>query len=99
LHISFDVLLSAGMLPSITVGAPVAHGAVVTGMQGMGVRTPMAADVAAATDGFARLEHMPNGMMFTIGLLSMMFAAGMLLVIIWLAGRTFRVLGATPKLH
>lgn len=30
-----------------------AHGAVMTGMQGMGVRTPYAAAVAEATVGFA----------------------------------------------
>jgi hypothetical protein len=37
-------------------------------MQGMGVRTPMAATVAAATIGFAGDMHMPNGMIFTMGM-------------------------------
>ena len=50
-----------------TVGDPGAHGAGTTGMQGVGVRTPIAALVADAVVGFARLAHTPNGMMFTIG--------------------------------
>jgi hypothetical protein len=98
-HMSLDVLSSAGMLPSSTVGAPGAQGAGVIGMQGIGVNTPKAAVVAAATVGLARLVHTPNGMMFTMGLLSMMLAAGMLLVSILLSGKTTRVLGARPKLH
>ena len=58
-------------------------------MQGVGVSTPIAAMVADAVVGFARLEHMPNGMTFTIGTWSMMFAAN------WLA--TFRDWSATPR--
>jgi hypothetical protein len=96
---SVDVSSSAGMLASNTVAAPGAQGAVVAGMQGIGVRTPRAAAVAAATVGFEGLVHMPNGMMLTIGLLSMMFAAGTNDVIILFKGRTTMELGATPKLH
>src|SRR6516164_1921039 len=66
-HISVHVLSRVGFPPRITVGAPGTHGDVVTGMQGMGVSTPKAAAVAAATDGFDGDMHMPNGMMFTIG--------------------------------
>jgi len=98
LHMSFEELLSAGMLPISTVGAPGAHGAAVTGMHGMGVSTPKAAAVAAATIGFAGLLHIPNGGMMTMGLLSMMLAAGVP-VMVRLAGNTTRLLGATPKLH
>ena len=47
--------------------APGTHGAEVAGMHGMGVNTPIAAAVAAATAGFAGDMHMPNGMMFAIG--------------------------------
>ena len=75
-HMSFDVLFRAGMLPIRTVGEPTIQGAGVTGIQGIGVRTPRAAAVAAATVGFARDWHKPNGMMFTIGLLSMTLARG-----------------------
>lgn len=66
LHVDVDV--SAGAPPIDTVADPGAHGVVVLGMHGCGVSTPCAADVAAATCGFERLEHMPNGAMFTDGL-------------------------------
>jgi hypothetical protein len=36
-------------------------------MQGIGVKTPKAAVVAAATAGLAGLVHMPKGNVFTIG--------------------------------
>jgi hypothetical protein len=98
LHISFEVLLSAGWLPTSTVGDPTTHGAAVAGTQGIGVKTPSAAAVAAATVGFASDEHMPNGRILTNGLLSMMFAAGVP-VMVRFSGSTTNVLGATPKLH
>jgi len=59
--------LRAGIPPTRTVGEPGAHGAVVTGIQGMGVNTPWAAVVADATVGFEIAWHMPKGMMFTNG--------------------------------
>jgi len=64
----------------------------------MGVRTPEAAEVAEATVGFARLVHMPNGKMFTNGLLSMMFAIGVAPTT-RLVGRTSKEDGATPMEH
>src|SRR3972149_3965887 len=76
-HISFELLLSAGMPAIRTVGDPGVHGAVVTGIHGMGVSPPIAAAVAAATVGFAGDVHMPKGVIFTNGLLSMIFAIGM----------------------
>jgi hypothetical protein len=81
-----------------TVGAPGAHGAGMTGTHGIGVRAPKAAAVADATAGFASDEHIPNGMMFTSGLLSMMFASGVA-VCVRLTGSTTSELGAAPKLH
>lgn len=81
-----------------TVGEPGAQGAAVTGMQGIGVNTPRAAAVAAATMGFAGELHMPKGKTLTMGLLSIMLAIG-IAVITRLAGRTIKALGATPKLH
>src|SRR5471030_780853 len=98
MHISFDELFSAGILPISTVGEPGTHGAVVAGMHGIGVSTPSAAAVAAATIVLASDWHMPNGRMFTIGLLSMMLASGTA-VSTALAGNTISVPGATPKLH
>jgi hypothetical protein len=86
-------------MPAIkTVGEPGTQGAGVTGTQGIGVNTPNAAAVAAATVGFDGDVHMPNGMMFTNGLLSMMFASGGP-VIVRFCGNTINVLGARPKLH
>ena len=76
MHISVEVLSRVGMLPSKTLGAPGTHGATVAGMHGIGVSTPMAAAVAAATIGLAGDIHIPNGMIFTMGMLSMMLASG-----------------------
>jgi len=45
-------------------------------MHGIGVSTPRAAAVAAATIGLAGDMHMPNVGMLAIGTQSMMFAAG-----------------------
>jgi hypothetical protein len=87
------------MLPSSKVGVPVTHGAGVAGTQGIGVSTPNAAAVAAATTGLAGDIHIPNGMMLTIGLLSIIFAAGILLVSVRFCGKTTSVPGAAPKLH
>ncbi|HEX3683277.1 MAG TPA: hypothetical protein VHU83_12135 [Bryobacteraceae bacterium] len=95
---SLELLSSAGIPPMVTVGAPGAHGAGVTGMHGIGVRAPIAAAVAAATVGFAIELHIPKGMTFTIGLPSIMLAAGVP-VITRFAGSTANEDGAAPKLH
>jgi hypothetical protein len=99
MHMSTEVLLRAGAPPTITVGEPGAQGAVVTGTQGTGVRTPRAAAVAAATAGLVGVIHMPKGMTFAIGILSMILAAGMPPAVTRFLGNTTRLLGATPKLH
>src|SRR3546814_4595334 len=75
-------------LCSSDLGAPGTHGDVVAGMQGIGVSTPIAAEVAEATVGFASEVHMPNGMMFSIGTWSMIVAAGWLLDRVRLTGST-----------
>jgi hypothetical protein len=98
MHISFEVESSAGMLPMSTVGAPGAHGATVAGTQGIGVSTPRAAAVAVITTGLLGEEHMPKGGMFTIGLLSMMVAAGVPVSVLF-SGSTMSEAGAAPKLH
>src|SRR6185369_10806110 len=98
-HISMDESFSAGALSRSTVSAPAIHGEVVTGMQGIGVSTPIAAAVAAATCGLAMLWQAPNGMMFFMGMWSMMFAAGLLLVSALCSGVTTNVLGAIPNEH
>jgi hypothetical protein len=95
-----EVLLSAGEPFMFTVGEPGAHGPVITGMQGWGVSTPLAAAVADATWGLLTVVHMPKGLMLTIGTKSMTLAAscpdaltgGPL-------GTTVRVEGVVPKVH
>jgi hypothetical protein len=62
----------------------------------MGVRTPKAAAVAAATIGFAMLVHTPNGVILRNGLLSIILAAGILTNTL-LIGNTFNGVGAAPK--
>jgi hypothetical protein len=42
---------------------------------------------------------MMKGLMFIIGLLSIMVAAGLLLVLTRAVGKTLSVLGPVPKLH
>lgn len=71
------VSFNAGMYPMNTAGTPGVHGRGITGKHGAGVNTPAAAVVAAITAGFVGLEHIPNGIMLTIGMKSIMFAAGM----------------------
>jgi hypothetical protein len=98
-HINLQLLFNAIFLPIMTVGEPGVQGAVVTGMQGCGVNTPMAAEVAAATCGLLRVLHIPNGMIFVIGILSMVVAAGRLHALTLLAGGIVNVLGAAPKVQ
>jgi hypothetical protein len=99
MHINLELLFSAGILPINTVGEPGAHGATVLGTQAAGVNTPNFAAVAAATTGLAIELHIPNGKILTMGLLSIMVAAGLLDVKTLLFGITIRLDGATPKLH
>src|SRR5258708_35275048 len=87
------------MLPIMTVGEPGAHGAAVTGTHGMGVSTPSAAAVAAATVGFDGELHIPHGGIFAIGMLSIIVAAGGPPAIAAFAGSTTKLLGPTPNLH
>ena len=79
-------------------GAIGIHGAGTTGTHGIGVNTPRAAAVAAATMGFANDWHMPNGAILAPGATSVMVATGRPSTI----GRgatTDRVEGARPNVH
>jgi hypothetical protein len=98
-HMQVEVLVRAGMPPTVTMGDPGAHGATVFGTHGMGVSTPEADAVADATEGFARDEHMPNVGMFTMGMKSLMVAAGMFAHMMPVDGSTVSVPGAVPKGH
>jgi hypothetical protein len=78
------------------IGSPGTQG-VVTGIHGIGVNTPSAAAVAAATSGLLGVMHMPNGGIFAIGAKSMMVAEGA--VANTFGASTIREDGATPNVH
>lgn len=97
-HMSLQLSSSAGMFVMSCL-PPGAHGATMTGTQGMGVSTPIAAAVAEATVGFASDVHMPNGIMLANGTKSMMVALGLF----WIMGLngtvTISVEGICPNVH
>lgn len=64
------------MEPLVTLGTPDNQGAANDGRQGIGVSTPSAAAVAAATTGFAGHWHIPNVGILTKGLLQAVFPRG-----------------------
>jgi hypothetical protein len=97
-HMHLLVLSSAGLLSSITVVAPGAHGPVGAGTHGAGVNTPAAADVAEITAGFVGAEHIPKGGMFVFGTMSGIVAAGCP-SIVTVAGVTVSTAGAAPNEH
>ena len=75
------------------------HGATIAGTHGIGVSTPQAAAVAEATDGLDRVLHIPKGMIFTMGLLSIMLPTGLFCTIGRSGSTTMKGDGAIPKLH
>ena len=97
IHMHVETAVSAGTFPTNTVGDPGTHGVAVTGMQGMGVKTPIAEAVAAATVGLEGVIHIPKGGIFTMGLKSIIVATGLFSAITILWGRTSSVEGATPN--
>jgi len=92
-----DVLLRAGDFRNVTVGEPGTQGAV-TGTQGVGVSTPLAAAVAEAVVGFASEEHLPNGSILFMGIESRIFAA-VILSAVTPGIVTSNVDGDAPKLQ
>jgi hypothetical protein len=70
----------------------------VFGTQGMGVKMPPAAAVAAATTGFAGLLHSPKGAMLTSAVLAIIVASGCPAAVT-LHGSAENCPGALPKLH
>ena len=71
----------------------------IAGTQGIGVKTPKAAAVAAATVGFARDIHIPKVGIFTSGTKSALLATGCPPTTTRLTGRTDKGTGAAPKEH
>ena len=67
LHINLQVLFNVGIFPINTVTDPGIQGLIVIGIHGIGVNTPNAAVVAAATIGLASDVHMAKGKIFFIG--------------------------------
>lgn len=98
-HKHVHVLVSISIFPSVTVAEPGIQGSAVAGMHGMGVSTPIAAVVAVKTTGLASDMQVANGMMFTKGLLSMMFAAICSPHWTILIGKTCNTEGADPITH
>ena len=92
-------LVSAGAPCTSTCGKPGIHGDTMAGMQGIGVKTPMAAAVAAITSGLVGAEHMPKEGMLTKGTKSVMFAFGRPDSKTVLTGSTDSGPGAIPKLQ
>ena len=70
-----------------------------TGMQGIGCKTPNADAVAAETCGFARDEHMPKGMIFFMGIKSIIVAIGGPPESTLFSGVTMSTEGVIPKLQ
>jgi len=69
------------------------------GMQGIGVRVPIAAAVADATVGFDNERHIPKGGTFIIGFESLILAIGLSDRNTLFAGNTIREEDALPKGH
>jgi len=61
--------VSRGIPARTAVADPGDQGPAGIGVQGMGVSAPIAAAVAPATAGFARLEQTPKGRMFKKGVM------------------------------
>ncbi len=97
LHMHLLELFSAGLLHISTVGEPGAQGAVHAGTHGIGVSTPIAAAVALATVGFARLLHIPN-IIGGLGI-SIIVAAGIPEPVTVFCDVTVSGAGAAPNEH
>lgn len=88
----------ASFPPIFTLLHALLQSCAVQGIHGMGVRTPSAAAVAAATMGFAGLEHIPKGRIFKNGTWSDFTATGRV-EFTFLSGITMIGVGILPKLH
>ncbi len=88
---------TAGVPPIKVVALGGSQGPAGTGTQGIGVKTPRAAAVAAATVGLERLVHIPNGGMLSSGTISSIVAAGFPSISTRLNGKTLRGAGEMPK--
>lgn len=91
LHTVWELSFNAGILPIKTVGAPGAHGMVITGTQG--------GTAGGTLCGLLGELHIPKGSILTRGLLSAIVAGGFISVSTFLSGVNISVDGIVPKLH
>jgi hypothetical protein len=98
-QLQIDPVVRAWFPPIVVRSAPGTQRPITAGLHGIGVSTPSAALVAAATVGFAKLMHIPKVMMFIPGTVSCTEAAGWPSIITLLIGMTISDDGAMPKLH
>ena len=98
-QVHLDSIDAAGMPITVTLAAGGAQGAGTTGMQGIGVSTPIAADVAAETCGFDIDVHIAKGMMLVIGTIMFVVRTGMFIELAWFIGTTDTGDGAVPNEH
>lgn len=96
---AFPFWFKIGLFAKRMAGVPGVHGDGMTGRQGIGVIVPIAAAVAAATCGFAIEEHNPKGMIFFIGMLSIIVATGAPPANTRFSGVTVSAAAAVPKLQ
>jgi hypothetical protein len=95
-HEHVDAAVTTGWPPTSTFGEPGVQGPRMTGAHGIGVSTPSAAAVAAATAGFAGERHIPNVGTFSSGTESVIAAAGREQPRTRASGSTTSALGAAP---
>lgn len=95
-HLHLEFFVSAFLFAIFTLLEPGFHGPAISGMHGIGVSTPIAAEVAADTVGLDIDLHIPKGGILTIGILSITVAAGRLSANTLLIGGTTSVLGVRP---
>ena len=87
-----------GIPPTVTVGTVGIQVPAMAGTQGIGVKTPMAAAVAAATVGLAGDWHIPKVGILAPGAQSLILAMGIILPVT-LGRITMREHGATPMVQ
>jgi hypothetical protein len=99
MHVHISPLQTTGPVGMMTIGFEGSQGATVAGMHGIGVNTPRAAAVADATVGLVIVEHIPNVMIFTIGIISAIETTGNPHAKTGFFGITEREDGAVPNEH
>jgi hypothetical protein len=92
-------LQATGQSDDRTAGFVGIQGEVTAGAHGIGVNTPKAAAVAAATVGFDNAEHIPNVAILTTGIKSVIVATGNPPAKTRAFGTTTRGDGVVPNEH